>query len=48
LNLAPLREHAGCETGADVVSCQWDGTHIWGRLPEYGDFMLDAPATIWS
>ena len=35
-------EHAGCETEADVVTCQWDGNHIWGRTPTDGDFMWDA------
>ncbi len=35
-------QHAGCETGADVVNCQWDGNHIWGRTPTEGDFMWDA------
>jgi poly(3-hydroxybutyrate) depolymerase len=24
-------EHAGCSTGAEVVTCAWDGRHRWGR-----------------
>ena len=24
-------EHAGCSTGAEVVSCVWNGGHTWGR-----------------
>lgn len=35
-------EHADCATGASVVSCEWDGTHILGRDPANGDFMLNA------
>ena len=35
-------QHEDCETGADVVNCQWDGNHIWGRTPMDGDFMWDA------
>lgn len=39
------KEHANCRTGADVVNCQWDGNHFWGRSPLHGDFMWDA---VWS
>ena len=38
-------EHADCETGADVVSCQWDGSHHWGRSEAAGDFMW---AAVWE
>ncbi len=35
-------EHAGCSTGAEVVSCSWNGGHVWGRSQADGDFALDA------
>jgi poly(3-hydroxybutyrate) depolymerase len=38
-------QHAGCATGADVVSCVWDGTHTWGRDPFNGDFFW---AAVWE
>ena len=38
-------QHANCSTGADVVNCQWDGNHFWGRTPMDGDFMWDA---VWA
>lgn len=37
--------HADCATGADVVTCSWNGTHIWGRDPWNGDFMWEA---VWA
>jgi polyhydroxybutyrate depolymerase len=38
-------EHVGCATGADVVTCQWDGGHIWPTSGEHGNFPL---AEIWT
>ncbi len=38
-------QHAACETGAEVVTCQWDGTHTWGRSSDDGDFMW---AAVWE
>lgn len=38
-------QHADCSTGADVVTCQWDGTHTWGRTEADGDFMW---AAVWE
>jgi polyhydroxybutyrate depolymerase len=38
-------EHADCATGATVVQCAWNGTHLWGRDPWNGDFMWDA---VWA
>lgn len=35
-------QHEGCATGAEVVSCEWDGSHFMGRDPLDGDFMMDA------
>lgn len=36
-------ERAGCATAARVVTCSWDGAHVWGRNDE-GDFTFDAIA----
>ena len=38
-------QHDNCDTGADVVTCQWDGTHLWGRSDSDGDFMW---AAVWE
>lgn len=38
-------QHAGCATGSDVVSCEWDGSHRMGRDFANGDFMMDA---VWA
>ena len=27
-------EHAGCTSGARIVSCAWDGAHVWPRTAE--------------
>jgi poly(3-hydroxybutyrate) depolymerase len=34
-----------CQTGAEVVTCGWSGTHIWGRDGVNGDFMW---AAVWA
>lgn len=35
-------QHDDCDTGADVVTCQWEHTHLWGRDSVNGNFMWDA------
>ena len=38
-------EHAGCASGAEVVTCVWDGGHTWPTRGEHGNFVLEA---IWD
>jgi poly(3-hydroxybutyrate) depolymerase len=38
-------QHAGCDTGASVVWCRWDGSHSWPRNSSDGNFGLE---TLWS
>ena len=38
-------EHVGCATGAEVVTCQWDGGHIWPSSSSDGNFPLEE---IWT
>ena len=33
-------EHVGCATGTEVVTCQWNGAHIWPSSGEHGNFPL--------
>jgi poly(3-hydroxybutyrate) depolymerase len=42
LNGWSCAEHAGCSTGAEVVTCSWDGDHVWGRNNTNGNFALEA------
>ena len=27
-------QHDNCSTGAEVVSCVWQGGHVWGKTPQ--------------
>lgn len=38
-------QHVGCATGAEVVTCEWDGGHIWPTAGTHGNFPL---AEIWT
>jgi len=38
-------EHMGCSTGAQVVTCAWNGGHTWPTSGEHGNFPL---AEIWT
>ncbi len=35
-------EHPSCATGAQVVTCTWDGGHVWGTDPAAGNFTWSA------
>ena len=38
-------QHDNCSSGAEVVTCSWDGAHIWSKAGKTGNFVLES---IWT